>query len=556
MDMNDGDLLNQYVEKRCEASFRQLVERHVNLVFSAALRQVGGDRSLAEDVTQMVFNDLARKAGSLRDRPGLAGWLYASTRFAAAKAVRTEARRARRQQEAFQMQESGNPSEPSVNWDQLEKVLDEAMHDLPERDRDAVLLRFFQGQPFAEVGASLGVSADSARMRVDRALEKLRKLLGKRGIVSTTSALAALLSQNALAAAPAGFAATVAGTAFAGAVGASSALTLLGFMAATKLKLAAIGLAAAGLTVPLVLQYQTNQALRRTQTELRQSQAELAGQIDPLKRENQRLNALLAERQSSAEPSNELFRLRAEVTRLKAQARETARAEAIAAATPGQDPLQETLRMLGLRAADLKNRLAHMPDKTIPELQFLEEKDWLDAVADVPNLQSDEEYRQALNALRARAKGKLGSKFQDALRQFAQAHGDQLPSDLTQLQPYFEPPLDPTVLQRYQLVQNGSYSQAHEAIISEIAPPVDEEYDSRFAFHRNGTSSTSYSRTGELLERAAEAFARANNGYLPKDPFQLTGYLPEPVDPARVQKFLAGVPPNIHTLEELRRSQN
>src|SRR6266511_3993857 len=62
--MNDFELLRCYAEDRSEAAFAELVKRYIDFVYSAAFRQVGGDAHLADDVTQSVFVDLARKAGS------------------------------------------------------------------------------------------------------------------------------------------------------------------------------------------------------------------------------------------------------------------------------------------------------------------------------------------------------------------------------------------------------------------------------------------------------------------------------------------------------------
>jgi DNA-directed RNA polymerase specialized sigma24 family protein len=89
----DAELLDRYVRLNSEGAFAELVQRHINLVYSAALRQVAGDAHLAEDVTQSVFGDLARKAAALAQRQELTGWLYTSTHFAASKAVRAERRR-------------------------------------------------------------------------------------------------------------------------------------------------------------------------------------------------------------------------------------------------------------------------------------------------------------------------------------------------------------------------------------------------------------------------------------------------------------------------------
>src|ERR1043165_1470949 len=194
--MNDNELLQRYAESRCEASFTELVKRYVDLVYSAALRQVGGDVHLAHDVTQSVFIDLARKAGSLSGQRVLSGWLYTSAHYAAAKVVRTEQRWRAREQEANSMREILEQSASEPSWEELRPVIDEAMHELNQGERDAVLLRFFEKRQLGEVGAKLGVSEDAARKRVDRALEKLRALLARRGVTSTSAALVVILGAN------------------------------------------------------------------------------------------------------------------------------------------------------------------------------------------------------------------------------------------------------------------------------------------------------------------------------------------------------------------------
>lgn len=229
--MDDATLLRRYAQNRSEADFAELVRRHLNLVYSAALRQVNGDTHLAEDVTQLVFTDLARKAASLAGHRVLAGWLFTSTRFAAAKLVRGEQRRRIREQEAELMQ----PSDPSdsLDWERVRPVLDEALAELNEQDREAILLRYLEGCDFAQVGARLSLSDNAARMRTDRAVDKLRGLLARRGVRSSAAALSLALANQAVVAAPAGLATTVTGTALAGA-GTATALT---FMSLTKLQL-------------------------------------------------------------------------------------------------------------------------------------------------------------------------------------------------------------------------------------------------------------------------------------------------------------------------------
>jgi RNA polymerase sigma factor (sigma-70 family) len=196
--VSDGELLRRYVEDGSQAAYTELVQRHLNMVYLAALRQVGRNAHTADDVTQSVFTDLARKAGSLRNRPNLAGWLYTGTRFAAADAVRAERRRRTHEQESPTMPEAD--SSPQVPEDRLDPFLDEVMDLLPAHDREAVLLHFFEGRSFPEVGAVLAVSPDAARMRVNRALERMRAGFAKRGIASSAAALAiALASQSAIA---------------------------------------------------------------------------------------------------------------------------------------------------------------------------------------------------------------------------------------------------------------------------------------------------------------------------------------------------------------------
>src|SRR5271154_5158226 len=229
----DSELLHRFARTNSEDAFAELVKRHVNLVYSAALRQVNGDEHSAKDVAQTVFTGLARKAGSLARRENLAGWLYTSAHFAAAKIARTEIRR-RDREEKF-MREPVNETAPDADWEKIRPTLDDAMHELRESDRAAILLRYFENRQFAEVGAKLGLNENAARMRVERALEKLRAVFAKRG-VTTIATIAAVISANAVQRAPANLATTL--TAASLAATGTGTLTLLKIMTTTKLKLA------------------------------------------------------------------------------------------------------------------------------------------------------------------------------------------------------------------------------------------------------------------------------------------------------------------------------
>jgi RNA polymerase sigma factor (sigma-70 family) len=231
---DDTELLQRYIHHRTDGAFAELVNRHVDLVYGVALRHVAGDRHLAEDVTQVVFTTLARKPEVAARRPVLAGWLYRVTQFAAIDAVRVEARRRRREQEAVRMEEFSRDDTAAADWGKLRPVLDRAIGELNDDDRDAVVLRFFNGCSFAAIGAQLKLTENAARMRVQRALDKLHSLLAKHGVGSTTAALATALAQQSAAAAPAGLATSVIGAALTGtnAVGVGGWIT---FMSTTKI---------------------------------------------------------------------------------------------------------------------------------------------------------------------------------------------------------------------------------------------------------------------------------------------------------------------------------
>jgi RNA polymerase sigma factor (sigma-70 family) len=232
---DDTELLRLYAETSSEEAFAELVRRHVGFVYAAALRQARNPHR-AEDVTQVVFTALARKAGALCRRKELVGWLHTSVHYAAIDMVRKEARREAREREAHMIRETSGHSENAVDWEKLDPVLDAALQDLGEADRSAILLRFFKNHSFAETGAALRVTEEAVRKRVDRALEKLRPLLARRGITSTTAALAFAFANQGAMAAPSGLAAAVTRVALAaGSSGGVSAAVAIGtFMNAAK----------------------------------------------------------------------------------------------------------------------------------------------------------------------------------------------------------------------------------------------------------------------------------------------------------------------------------
>jgi RNA polymerase sigma factor (sigma-70 family) len=225
--MNDDmALVREYASRNSEEAFAALVSRHVNLVHSAALRQVH-DPHQAEEITQTVFIILARKAGSLNSKTILPGWLYRTANYVSAAALKIQHRRERREQEAY-MQAMIPETQTDVTWEQLSPLLDGAMTQLRESDRAVLVLRFFQNKNFKEVGDALGVEERAAQKRVARALEKLRTIFVKRGVTSTTATLAGAISANSVQAAPAALIKTTTAVALAkGATASASTLTLI-----------------------------------------------------------------------------------------------------------------------------------------------------------------------------------------------------------------------------------------------------------------------------------------------------------------------------------------
>ena len=246
---SDAELLRQYAEQDSESAFAALVTRHVNLVYSAAVRKTDNSHA-AEEITQAVFIILARKARALRRETVLPGWLYQTARLTAANFLRNEIRRVRREQESF-MQSLSNETGA---WPQIEPLLDDAMGGLNEKERNAIVLRFFEGKSFQEVGAAFGGSENAAKKRVIRGLEKLRKFFMKRGVDSTAATIAETISAHSVQAAPVALAKSVTAVAIVkGATASVSTLTLikeaLKIMAWIKAKTAAVAGVAAILLV-------------------------------------------------------------------------------------------------------------------------------------------------------------------------------------------------------------------------------------------------------------------------------------------------------------------
>jgi RNA polymerase sigma factor (sigma-70 family) len=249
--MNDAELLRQYVKDHSDSAFAELVKRHVNLVYFTALRMVH-QRALAEDITQLVFVQLARKAPDIREGNALPGWLYRVTHCQAANALRAD--QCRRQHEAEAMMQAELQIETA--WENIGSGLEEAMNTLDAAEQNLVILRFFQKRSWREVGDALALSEDTVQRRVGRALEKLRSHFGRRGVAVSASVLGLTIAANAAPAAPSGLASSVASAALAGAAHPGS-VGLLATIKSILMKKAAcailaVAVVAAG-SIPLIV---------------------------------------------------------------------------------------------------------------------------------------------------------------------------------------------------------------------------------------------------------------------------------------------------------------
>ena len=266
-------MLAEYAANGSEAAFRELVARYINFVYSTARRLVGEDAHLAEDVTQMVFINLAKKGRALSPGVMLGGWLHQHTYHVATKAVRGERRRQSREREAVEMNTLQDNSEANLRM--VAPILDEAITQLDSQDRAAILLRFFEQRNFQSVGEALGSNEDAARMRVKRALEKLHVLLKHRGVTMSVAALGTVLTTGAVTAAPAGLALATSSVALASAAaGTGTTLTLIKLITTTKLKLGLTALVITGVAAVFVAYHQFN--LRKENQALRPQSAQLS----------------------------------------------------------------------------------------------------------------------------------------------------------------------------------------------------------------------------------------------------------------------------------------
>jgi RNA polymerase sigma factor (sigma-70 family) len=485
----DHDLLVRFARNGEEAAFAALVTRHVNLVYSAALRFTG-DPHHAEEVTQAVFILLSRKAAGISVNVVLSGWLYHAARLTAANFLKEHRRRQLREQEAY-MQSALNQTDAAEAWKEIAPRLDEAMNRLRPADRDALLLRYFENKTLADVGAALRVSEDAARVRVSRALGKLHLLLTRQGVTLGAAAAAAAMTANAVQAAPAGLAAAISTATLAGTTGAlSTALATSTHLTAKTIIMSTIQKALIALTVTTlagvgVYQAVQSSRLRERNQQQQQAQEAMASQLEQLQAENARLasqNANTPAQNNLSEAQlTELGKLRGQY----AQARKALEDIQKTQVAPAPQPQTAETRpnMSGMISMSYQMRKQAQQDKLnrlATGLSLSEAQK--QAVAAILNKRMESDFQAYSNVL-------SGSKSPADL---ARMHNDQTPEDSEILAL-----LNPAQLSTYQELQTA---QALDNAKSRLATIIkidgmeltqDQQDRIRLAYLQNGVPSAS-----------------------------------------------------------------
>ncbi len=520
---SDLDLLRQYVRGGSQSAFAALVERHLNLVYSAARRQVRSPQ-LAEDVAQSVFVDLARNAKRVGTATPLVAWLHVVARRTAIDVVRRESRRQARETAAATesaargglAESTMNPTPPS--WTDVEPLLDDAVESLNPVDRTAVLLRFFENKSLREVGAALGASEDAAQKRVARAVEQLRAFFLSRGIATTAASLATDLSAHALQFAPAGLGAAIsAATAVSSVAASGAALAVTRFITMTTLQKSAV--VAAFLAVGGAGLYETRLVARQS--------AEATGlvqQIDRSERENHELR--LAQAATAAKLKDVEQRL-------------DARLAAALPLGPGDTALESQMQQWFGQLDRIKEFLTQRPQWNIPELKLLPDDRWFSAAA-TDRFENEEQFRRATARLRDDAVSLAGGRIMQALKAYVAAHGGILPASPLDLTPLFDPPIDEAILARYQMLHTGKASDVPRTEASHLIEPkvpADVEYDAHFFIGLNSWGNEGVAIYPDIRD-AQRKFSTANGGQRATSAEQLLPYLKWPVSAATLDKYL------------------
>lgn len=514
----DSELLRLYRSNGSSDVFAEIVKRHLDLVYSVATRQLGEHAHLAGDVSQVVFLSLAKKAKLLSPQVVLSGWLYRSALFAAKEARRKEIRR--RQRERTAMSQETPTDSPNENWEQARPLIDAAICELSSSDQAAIALRYFDAKSHAEIGQRLGISEDAARMRIKRAIDKLRGLLARKGIKSSGAALGSAIAGQASMAAPTGLATAIAiaqkTLAELCAVSSAPSLnTLIGIMNTTKAT--SLSLSVASLIAVGSIAYFSNQLAAANQN---------LSLADPRFDQHQQL---LAEAES----------LRAELTR----ASETGNSQALAAhpSLPlhgfTEEEFESELEAWVERADHLAEFVAQNQQYHIPELDQADVATWMDSVKKGP-LITEADYRKALSKLRESAKTESTRKLATAVRSYLESNDNRLPSSMAELAAATDLQLDPAILARYNIDRSigDTVTAADRRTTILREEPVDPLWEAVISIYPRGMMN--HYSIGFRLDGAHHRFEK-EQGRAPRNEQEVAPYLPDSVPPETVAEFNA-----------------
>ena len=314
--MDDHELLQQYVAKGSQDSFRELVQRHLKLVYGTALR-ITDNGSLAEDIAQNVFVILGQKAALVRPPQIVAGWLYNTTRHVALNAIRTEHRRREREGTALNMETTVSST---VDRSEAVELLEPCMAELNVNERDALVLRFMEERSFGEIAQELGVSEDAARMRVNRGLEHLREVFQRRKVAVSIAVLAAALGSTTQASVPVGLGAVITKAVFATTI-TTTTITVMSWLNAKSISVI-VGASILAGTGVYFIEEQKVHSMSAVNLQLRDEMKKVAAQRDAALR---RADESQLQHSQNEDERRELMKLRNQVSQLqkRAEAAET-----------------------------------------------------------------------------------------------------------------------------------------------------------------------------------------------------------------------------------------
>ncbi len=452
-DASDMELLRKYHRQGSDEAFAELARRHVDLVYSAALRHVGIPAH-AQEIAQAVFIILARKAGGLRADTVFESWLHETTRLVALSFLRGERRRQFREQEAYMQSTLNDLNAGDAHaWDKLAPLLDEAVSRLGKKDRDAVMLRFFKDKSLREVALALNTNEAAAQRRVLRAVEKLRGWFTKRGVALPVAAMTAAIAANSVQAAPAGLVVTIC-TAKGAAVAASVTALVNGTIKTIYMTTLQKTLIAASLVVAVgagiyeareasTLQTQV-QALQQQQAPLTEQNQQLAHERDDA---TNRLATLANELAKAKANNTELLKLRGEVARLRTDSQRLAQSNATNSIAANQSTLESWLERREQLSVYLgtTNR-----DARVPEVLWASPRDWFQA--SISPLVTENDYHRASSRLAMDAADNFAFEAgHNTLERYSESNNGQFPSDISQLKTYCDEKVGRILLEFYEV---------------------------------------------------------------------------------------------------------